>query len=35
MHVEDAVAAIPVEEETLMRYLEDQYGSLYDRASYG
>jgi hypothetical protein len=33
--IEDALAAFPMEEETLMRDLEPQYGSLYDRASYG
>jgi methanol--5-hydroxybenzimidazolylcobamide Co-methyltransferase len=33
--IEDALAAFPMEEETLMHDLESQYGSLYDRASYG
>jgi hypothetical protein len=33
--MEDALDAFPKDEETLMRDLEAQYGSLYDRASYG
>jgi methanol--5-hydroxybenzimidazolylcobamide Co-methyltransferase len=33
--IEDSLDAFPINEETLMRDLEDQYGSLYDRASYG
>ena len=33
--IDDALDAFPKNEETLMRDLEGQYGSLYNRASYG
>ncbi len=33
--IEEALDAFPTEEETLMCKLEPQYGSLYDKASYG
>lgn len=33
--IDDALDAFPVNEEVLMRDLEPQYGSLYDKASYG
>lgn len=33
--IDEALDAFPVEEEVLIRDLEAQYGSLYDRASYG
>jgi methanol--5-hydroxybenzimidazolylcobamide Co-methyltransferase len=33
--IDDALDAFPKDEEILMHDLEDQYGSLYDRASYG
>jgi hypothetical protein len=33
--IEDAVAVFPADEETLLHEMESQYGSLYDKASYG
>jgi hypothetical protein len=33
--IEESLDAFPLDEEALMRDLEDQYGSLYNRASYG
>jgi hypothetical protein len=33
--IDNALDAFPIDEKTLMRDLEAQYGSLYDEASYG
>jgi hypothetical protein len=33
--IDDALDAFPKDEETPMRDVDNQYGSLYDRASYG
>jgi methanol--5-hydroxybenzimidazolylcobamide Co-methyltransferase len=35
MRIDEALDAIPANEETLMSDMEPQYGSLYDKASYG
>ena len=33
--IDDALSVFPTDEEILMHKLESQYGSLYDKASYG